>query len=823
MRVLKFGGSSVATAERVRRVVSILTQARAAGELTVVVSAFGGVTDTLLRTAALAERRDESYLDLLTELEKRHLAATAELASPSDVDLVKSFVLQALHELRDLLHGVYLLREASPRTRDRLLSYGERLSAAIVAAALRQGGMASEDADARRLILTDDRFGQAQVDFETTYGRIRQSYAEAPKDVVRVVTGFIAATPDGETTTLGRGGSDYTASILGAALGAEAVELWTDVSGVLSADPRFVPDAAPIAKMSYEELMELSHFGAKVVHPPSVHPTRNAKIPLLIKNTFDPEAPGTRVTAEPLPDQPPVRGVTSIGRVALLRIEGAGMVGVPGVASRVFGALGRRQVNVILISQASSEHSICLAVTPESLTAADEALREEFALERRVGLLDDPVVEPDMAAVAVVGGGMRRHLGTAGRLFAMLGAHGINVHAIAQGSSELNISLVVSAADDQRAVRTLHEAFLFPGRRTVALFLAGVGRVGGTFLAQLGERQQALLEERGLRLQLVAVAGRRGVLVEDEGILPGEAIERLRVEEGALVPLGEAVERFRHLPMPHKVFIDCTASDEIPALYEEIRGAGIALVTANKRRLAGPMASYRELMAAGPGHLYYETTAGAGLPVTATLKALLLTGDRLHRLEGLLSGTLSYLCEQLAGGLRFSEAVRQAYDLGYTEPDPRDDLGGLDVARKLLILGRLAGFELELGEVEVESWLPDASWSEGSIEGFWTRLPELDDAFAARQKEARDAGKHLRYLASLDGTGARVCLSALDSDHPCAGVRGSDNLIALYTDRYSETPLVVRGPGAGPDVTAAGVFADVLQAIAEANWLTGGL
>lgn len=820
MKILKFGGSSVATPERICQVVDIVQRACQKTQVAVVVSAFGGVTDALLDAARLASLRDEAYLSIFEKLAQRHLDAATELAKGDEVDVLRARVEGTLSDLRDLLHGVYLLREVSPRSRDSIASHGERLSAIVVAAALRDAGIEAADADARELIRTDARFGQAHVDFAESDELIQRFFAAVGMSV-QVVTGFIAATADGETTTLGRGGSDYTAAILGAALDSAAVELWTDVDGVMSADPRWVPEAAPIAAMSYEELMELSHFGAKVVHPPSVQPTRQRSIPLLIKNTFHPLAKGTRVRDGVTSEGPPVRGITAIANVVLLRLEGAGMVGVPGIASRLFGALSRHQVNVILISQASSEHSICWAVAPESVADAVRGVAEEFALEQRVGLIDDLAIEPDLAIVAVVGGGMRRHPGTAGRLFATLGAHGINVRAIAQGSSELNISVVVATADAQRAVGAIHDAFLFPHRRRVQLFLAGLGRVGGAFVIQLLARQEALRAERGLELELVAVAGSRGTLALDGRVSSGEDLaERLRTAADP-TSFEVAIEAFATSPRPHKVFIDCTASDATTTAYDRLRASGTAVVTANKRRLAGPFGDYRQLMVSRPGRLYYETTAGAGLPIIGTLKALLATGDRLNRLEGSLSGTLGYLVDQLADGVRFSQAVQRAHQLGYTEPDPRDDLSGLDVARKLLILGRLAGHELELEDVVVEPWL-DNGWNELSADVFWDRLPELDDRFVARQAAAVAGGRRLVYLASLDRTGARVCLSDVPAEHPCAGVRGSDNLIALFTDRYRETPLIVRGPGAGPEVTAAGVFADVLQAVAEADLPFGG-
>ncbi len=814
MKILKFGGSSVATADRIRTVVEIVREARRNDRLAVVVSALGGVTDVLLDAAHMAASRDEAYKDKLTEIETRHFETLAELTSPADRAPVHDDIVEAFRDIGDLLHGTFLLREASPRIRDSIASYGERLSAHVVAAAARHAGLDAEPCDARRLIVTGPEFGAAQVDSKVSYARIREHFGRQDLPL-QIVTGYIGATPEGQTTTLGRGGSDCTASLLGAALEASDVELWTDVNGVMSADPRLVPAAAPIERLSYDELMELSHFGAKVVHPPSVHPARRQGTRLWIKNTLQPDFPGTVVTDEAeARGKRPIRGIASIPRVALLRLEGDGMVGVPGIAMRLFGAVAREKVSVILISQASSEHSICLALTSEDVPAAARSIEEEFTLERRVGLIDPLVVEDEMAVIAAVGAGMRARVGIAGKLFAVLGSHGVNVRAISQGSSELNISLVVEARDEARAVNAIHDALLFPGRKVVELCLIGTGRVGGTLLEQIAEQQKALATKRGMKVRLAVVGGRSRVLTDPAGLDPATAPQRLRAE-GEPYDLGELVTSLVEDRQPKTVFVDCTASAEVTRCYDRLLAAGIDVVTANKLRLAGPGADYESLKRARPGRLFFETTVGAGLPVIGTLEYLLSTGDRVRRIEGVLSGTLGFLADQLGAGRSFSETVRRAYDLGYTEPDPREDLSGRDVARKLLILGRLVGCEMEPEDVEVEPLLPDSSWNGLEMEDFWQRLGELDASFAERQAAASREGARLCYLARLDDCGARVSLEAVDAAHPCAGLRGTDNLIAVYSDRYRETPLVVRGPGAGPEVTAAGVFGDILRSVAE--------
>jgi aspartokinase/homoserine dehydrogenase 1 len=814
LKILKFGGSSVATPERIGAVTGIVADAARAGPCAIVVSALGGVTDALVEAATAAARGTGGGDAMCDRLEERHRLAASAVARRAEAGDLVAELRRIVGELRGLLHGASLVREASPRTADAILAHGERLSAPLVAAALRAAGIEAEPCDARGLIVTDATFGRARVDFDLSDARLRAHFA-AKGAVLQVVTGFIAATQDGETTTLGRGGSDYTAAIVGAALGAEAVELWTDVDGVMSADPRRVAAAEVIPELSYEELMELSHFGAKVVHPPTLHPVRRRSIPLVIRNTLRPAAAGTRISAGLVGsgERRTICGISSIPGVALLRLEGDGMVGVPGIAERLFGSLARHGINVILITQASSEHSICFAVAPDAVALARRAVAEEFLLERRAGIVDALVVEDGMSIVAAVGAGMRERPGIAGRLFGVLGDYGVNVRAIAQGSSELNISFVVRAADESRTLNVVHEAFYTPHERRVDLAVAGPGRVGAALLGQIQAQRPALERQYGLRLRVIGLAGRRGAVLDPEGLDCGEALERVRRE--ARGSLDELVAELTRERWPRKVFVDCTASAEAAAHYDRLLRHGVSVVTANKLRLAGPLDDWHALAAARPGRLFYETTVGAGLPVIRTLGDLCATGDRVIRIDGLLSGTLGFLAAELGRGRRFSEAVRAAYDLGYTEPDPREDLSGQDVARKLIILGRLAGMDLEPADVETESLLPRSDGSARSLEAFWERLTELDEPFAERQRRAREAGRRLCYLGTVGEGRAAVRLEAVGPDHPCGQLDGTDNLIAFTTDRYRESPLVVRGPGAGPEVTAAGVLADVLRAMVE--------
>ncbi len=863
MKILKFGGTSLADPERILNAVRIVQRAaeeppRAGAPAVVVVSAMAGVTNDLQAAASAAakretatatlhgsldagaaaggagkrrraRRRTAAYRGFLKALWTRHTEAIEELAGAERGQLIES-ITRRLDELDSLLEASYLLGETSPRTADRILAYGERLSALIFAAAMRSQGVAARFLDARQLILTDDSFGRAQVDFDATRERIRAAI-EACREIP-IITGFTGATPDGRTTTLGRGGSDYTAALLGAAVGAEAIELWTDVDGVMSADPRIVRDAFPLPRLSYAELMELSHFGAKVVFPPTIHPARRRGIPLVIRNTLNPQAAGTRVGEAAPASEHPIRGVSSIHQVSLMRLEGDGMVGVPGIAGRLFGALARKGVSVILISQASSEHSICFAVAPEAAAAATAAVGEEFELERRLEIIDELIVEQDRSVIAAVGEQMCDRPGIAGRLFRVLGQQEINVRALAQGSSELNVSLVVDRDDEPAAVRAIHDAFFHPRRRRICLALAGPGRVGAELLEQLRQRAAELSGRDGVDVRLVALADSRRLAFDSGGIDLADWRSSLDAApelphlspsggtEPHLSSSGALPERLTEVlcapAADRRVFVDCTASAEVTGWYSDLLANQVAVVAANKLAFAGPMSRYRELRRGsreGGGPLLIEATVGAGLPVLRTLDGLRRTGHQIHRIEGVLSGTVNAVLDRLTAGEAFSHAVRGAHAGGLTEPHPYDDLCGADVVRKLTILARMAGRDFEAQDVEVEPLLAGERWSSMDLDAFWSALPEVDEEFAERRAQAAAGGRRLRYVASLGESGASVRLEAVASDHPAFEVAGPDNLVAFTTQHYSDTPLVIRGPGAGPAVTASGVFADILLAV----------
>jgi aspartokinase/homoserine dehydrogenase 1 len=812
MKILKFGGSSVSTPERIRNVMEIVTRSakRNKNRIAVVFSAFGGVTDSLISLSREAAGHSSNYRSSFTGLKKRHLDAVKALIPPERLGIVQERVSAMLDELKDTVHGVYLVKECSAKTMDFILSFGERLSASVIAEALAGRGLDAEFCDTRPLVRTDDRFGSARVDFDVTNRRLRAHFEK--RKAVQIVTGFIASTASNETTTLGRGGSDYTASVLGAALAASEIEIWTDVDGVMTADPRKVEKAFPMPSLTYEEAMELSHFGAKVIYPPTIQPAMEKRIPIRILNSFRPEFEGTLIGRRSCSPYP-VRGISSMDDIALLLIEGGGMFGVVGFASRLFATLARNRINVILISQASSEHSICLAVDPHSGRPAKAVIEEEFSLEIQAKKLEPVSVDPHASIVAVVGENMKRTPGISGRLFQALGQNGVNVLAIAQGSSELNISVVVPKSDVSKSLNALHDAFFLSGARTVNLFLLGTGLIGGTLLRQILAQSETLREGRGLELRVVALGDIRKMTFNRNGIALGSWRESLETSPER-IDLDSFLHRMKTLNLPHSVFVDCTGSEDVVGAYEGVLKHSISIVTPNKIANSGPFARYRKLretaLSRGVRFLY-ETNVGAGLPVINTLNDLTASGDTVLKIEAVLSGTLSYIFNTFGRDKSFSRAVREAMERGLSEPDPRDDLSGRDVGRKLLILARETGLGIEPSDVRVENILPDACRRAPSVEAFFRVLEKSDGLFEERRRQAESQGKVLRYIGTVADGQAGVSLAEAGPDHPFHALSGSDNMIVFTTERYRERPLVIKGPGAGAEVTAAGVFADILR------------
>jgi bifunctional aspartokinase / homoserine dehydrogenase 1 len=812
VRVLKFGGSSLATPVTVRGVGRILGDARRSEPVIAVVSAFQGVTNQLLECARLAERADSRYEETLEQIARRHRAAVARLIAPRRRTRVRAQVDALLDELRSTLQGIHLLRHCPLRALDMTASFGERLSALIVAAHLEPTDRAVF-VDARQFLVTDADFTHAAVNFAKTNRRARAHFAALFKGAPRampIVTGFIGATEDGQTTTIGRNGSDYSAAIVGAAVGASVIEIWTDVDGVLSADPRVVPAAFVLATMTYEEAMELSYFGAKVLHSSTMAPAVAKRIPILIKNTFNPGAPGTLISRKADADGKLAKGITSVGDLALLTLRGPGMVGVPGVAGRVFGTLAASGVNVVLISQASSEHTICFGVQGVDAARAIEAIRQAFQFEfHEQSMRID--VRDDQAILAVVGEGMKGRPGVAGKVFESLGRQNINISAIAQGASERNISCVIDGAEQKRALNAIHEGF-FGTHKRLALAIIGVGNVGGAVLRQL-EQQQRYLRSRGFEVSVVGLANSKKFVADANGIDLSRWKQALGSARDRMDP-SVFSKRIAAMDLTNAALVDCTVGPSIVDAYPAFIDANLHIITPNKWANALPWTRYSKLMAQleqRKRHFLFEANVGAGLPVVSTLRDLIASGDEIVRIEGILSGTLSYLFNTFDGSVPFSALVRDAHGMGFTEPDPREDLSGQDVARKLLILARQIGLAMDLDEVKVESLVPKPLAVGRYSPKFLTTFERADAGFASRLKRAASRGAVLRYVGILERGKASAGLREFPKTHPVASAKGSDNLIAFTTKRYSGTPLVVQGPGAGADVTAMGVFSDVLK------------
>jgi bifunctional aspartokinase / homoserine dehydrogenase 1 len=811
MKVLKFGGSSVAQPERIKAVIDILMPYLKKEKIALVFSAFGGVTDSLINLSTLALAGDVGYKTHLAQLEKRHLDAVRELIDIQKQSSLIAQVKTTINELEDLLHGIFLVKERTLRSLDYIMSFGERLSAYIISEAIKGQNIRAEFLDARVVVRTDSNFGNAKIDFKTT-NQLIQDHFKKHTDL-QVITGFIGSSASGETTTIGRSGSDYTAAIFAAALDAASLEIWTDVDGMMTADPRKVKKAFTVKEMTYEEAMELSHFGAKVIFPATMQPAMGKKIPIWIKNTFHPEFPGSVISANANGKSLLIKGVSSMGNISLFNVQGSGLQGVVGVSMRLFGTLAKEKINVILISQASSEHSICFAIESSFSSQAKAAIEKEFHYEILNGEMDRIVMENDLAIVAIVGEGMKHNPGTSGRMFGALGRSGVNVHAIAQGSSELNISVVIRQADTSKALNVLHEAFFLSDRKVLNLFLVGTGLIGKELVKIINLQFAKLAEQNHLEVNLVGIANSRKMLFNADGIKLAEAVDSM-LREGEPMVLTSYLDAMVSLNLSNSIFVDCTSSEEVAGFYDRILSANISIVTPNKKANSGSLERYKKLKSTSKKRgvkFLYETNVGAGLPVINTLNDLLISGDTIIKIEAVLSGTLNFIFSSFVEGKNFSDVVKEAKDKGFTEPDPRDDLNGMDVARKTLILAREIGLDLELKDIEVENLVPEKCRGKMEAEDFFKKLSSFNGDFDLLRSQAQTKNEKLRYMAILEGAKAKVSLASVGTLHPFYSLAGSDNIILLTTERYRERPMVIRGPGAGAAVTAAGVFADVIR------------
>lgn len=816
VRVHKFGGTSVETTDRIRHAAGLVAADRGRhpeARIVVVTSALGGVTDDLLRAIALAASRSGPHRQILDDLRQRHHAVAAEVAPPDQQQGLRAVLEGVLAETEELLQGIYLLRECTPRFSDAVVSAGERLAAPLFASALRAAGCRALHLDARDLIVTDDTFTEAAVDPDRTRERIQAALVELSPDSIPVITGFIAATPEGVTTTLGRSGSDYTATLLGSALEAEVVIIWTDVDGVLSADPRLVPEAQTIEQLTFQEAAELAHFGAKVLHPRTMRPLEGGRTRLWIKNAARPDVPGTLISERVRAEGPPIRGLTAAREVALITLHGAGLVDVPRLSARTFEALAGAGVQVLLISQASSEGSLCFAVRARDVAVGEAALRAAFARELQRGDLRGLRVERELAVIAAVGHAIRQRPGLAGKMFATLARAHVNVQAIAEGASDHNLTCVVADEDTRRSVDALHEAFAL-NRLRAHLVVVGVGQIGSRLLELLGRQASALLADR-VHLRLLGVANSSRLLWQEGGLPFAGAADRLSTEGETIEDATAALtDRLRRARLERLIVVDATPSEELPRTYAAWLAAGAAIITPNQRALTGPLERLGQIRAAAADAevpFLYETAVGSGLSVISTLRDLVRTGDAVHRIEGVFSGTLAFVFDALRTGSPFSRAVREATARGLTESDPRVDLTGEDVARKLLVLAREMGRPAERAQVEVQALIPD--WlREVPRETFWERLGELDDFWARTRESVRQQGRQLQYVAELADGRLKAGVQALAPDSPMASLSGSSVLFAFHTNRYKAEPLVVRGPSASADITAAVLLADIVRA-----------
>jgi aspartokinase/homoserine dehydrogenase 1 len=809
--VHKFGGSSLADAGCFRRVADIIV-ARSEPRRAVIVSAMGGVTNALVNATELAGARNGAYRDVLDELRRRHVATIGELVSAPVAERLRDTLERDIGDISDVLHATTLLRRHSRDTLDLVSGYGEIWSAQILTAYLAERGLPVAWLNARDVLIVSPGVAAPDIGWAASQARVDAWNQSRPEPwSTLVITGFVASTADGVATTLGRNGSDFSASIFAALLHAEEIQIWTDVDGVMSANPRLVPEAVTLDVLSYHEAMELAYFGAKVIHPSTMAPAVERGLPIIIRNTFRPEHPGTRIEADAASTFD-VKGLATIEGIALLNLEGTGLIGVPGTAQRLFGALRDDGISVIMISQGSSEHSICFAVPGALADRALAAVEQAFFAERHHGQIQTVDVASGCTILAVVGDGMAGRPGVAAKFFSALSKAGVNIRAIAQGSSERNISVVVDGGDTQRALRAAHAAF-YLSRQTLSIGVLGAGNVGATLLGQLARQSARLKAEFDIDLRVRAIATSKRMLLADQPLDLARWRDELR-DNGEALDVARLAAHIHADHLPHAVLIDCTASDEVAATYGAWLESGLHIITPNKRANTAGLDYYRRLRRANRSvgaHYLYETTVGAALPIVQTLRDLVQTGDDVLEIEGILSGTLSYLFNRFDGTQPFSSLVRQARDLGYTEPDPRDDLSGMDVARKVVILAREMGMSLELQDVRVRSLVPEAL-TQGTVAEFLDALPRHDAEMEALRAKEAAAGNVLRFVGRMNRDGdASVQLHSYPAAHPFARIQLTDNIVLFRTSRYHENPLIVQGPGAGRDVTAAGVFADLLR------------
>lgn len=811
--VMKFGGTSVGNSERIHQLIEIVRERSEEGPIVVVVSAMSGITNLLEEACTRAAAKNEAFHSTLDLIIRRHEECIGSFPfSPAHSAELISQIREPLNRLGIICRGLSQVGDLTKKTKAHIMSFGELLSSKIICAAMESSGLNAAYIDSRDVIVTDHQYLSARVDFEETNKRIKENIDPAKR--IYVAPGYVAKSDSGESTTLGRGGSDYTAAIFAGALEASRLEIWTDVNGMLSADPRLVRDTITIPTMSYEEAMELSYFGAKVIYPPTIQPAMLRRIPIIILNSFDPEHPGTTISRNP--EQGPyfVKGLTCIQDIALVTVSGSGMIGVPGVAQRLFQALSEENINILFITQSSSEHTICFAINRQDDVVAKKAMEKAYEYEINLRKIDPIHIEYDLALVAVIGDGMRERSGIAGKLFSLLGENGINIRAIAQGSTERNISFVVNQHNATKTLNVLHEGFFLSKFKTVHLYLLGTGNVGATLIKQIAVGQKYFKQAGSLDLKLCGIGNSKQTYLDPLGI-DLDNWESLLKLQGKSVSLDDLKNQIREFNLRNSILIDVTASEEVSKIYEDLLACNVHVVTANKIAASSSYESYKRLKETSAKHnvkFLNETNVGAGLPIIKTIRDMVLTGDRIHKIQAVLSGSLNYIFDRIGSdGCLFSVAVTEAREKGYTEPNPALDLSGKDVMRKILILSRETGLKLEMSDIKNKSFLPAGTLDANGWDELLVNLKKLDTTFEKERKELAELNKRWRYMASIDEGDVTTGLEVIDSTHPAYHLKGTDNIILMWTDRYVNRPMVIAGAGAGPEVTASGVLADVIS------------
>ncbi len=810
MIVSKFGGTSVGSAKNIKKIIQIIGDKNK--KTIVVVSALGGITNLLIEASDLAKDGNIKYTDILKKIQNKHTETIEELFGNDDQKHIHTFISKKLDLLKDMLKSVFTLNDLSEKSLAKIVSTGEILSSFIIAKAMKNKGLNATLKDSRSLIKTNENYTDAAVNFDLTYENINTYFLNDEHDIT-VLAGFISSDDEDETTTLGRGGSDYTAAIYANALDAEVLEIWTDVSGMFTANPKLVKQAKPIKEISYQEAMELSHFGAKVIFPPTIQPALNKKIPIIIKNTLAPNEEGTLIHKGKSIKKSAVKGISHIDDIALLTLEGNGMIGVPGISKRLFEALSLHLINVKFITQASSEHSICFAIDLADATKAKNAIDKQFEFEIFQNKVNPLIVEKDLAIIALIGDNMKSHQGISGKMFSELGNNNVNIRAIAQGSTEKNISAVIAKKDVKKALNSLHSAFFENQIKSINLFIVGVGNVGSKLLDQIHQQQSYLLKKLHIDIKVIALANSRKMLFDEKGINLSSWAKALD-KKGEKADLDIFYKKTKQLNLRNSVFVDNTANNDVPEQYTKYLKDSVAVVACNKIACSSNIENYKKLKFLARKYnapFLFETNVGAGLPIIDTLNNLIASGDEVTEIQAVLSGSLNFIFNKYDRNTSFYEVVKQAGIEGYTEPDPRIDLSGVDVMRKILILARESGNEMELEEIENHSFLPQSSLDADSVADFMETLKKEEEHFKSLREAAEKEGCRLKYVAEYKNGKAKVGLQHIAKDHPFYNLEGKDNIVLFYTNRYKEQPLIIKGAGAGADVTASGIFGDIIR------------